>query len=259
MERRVAIHIPFHRWEVTRGGTWAGLMQDRAWWEARAPIFLDYTLKSLRAQTREDFDVVCTFRVCDVATWANPCVRVARDWGCKLLVKEYMDWKYPVAPNHHDFFCKEYRDYDWLVLAQLESDDCYASDVVEMLYEMPLSDGLVFHFDEGYAYDPGDGRLCEYGIADWPEAFFGYCYSRDARRGPRIMGEYRQQWGHDFYHYAAPKAPNSVEMPKGRFMQLMHTHNASSGWNCKHTTKRIQRWIEDDTERAKIMARFGIG
>jgi len=258
-DRRVVVHIPCHRQEVAvRLPAGRLTMDSPLWWERRAEVFERVTLPSLLNQRCRDFDVVLTVR--DVDNDAdNPLLRLAEEAGFEVCVRPYEQWRYPLAPNHYEWFVERYRDVcDWLMLVQLESDDAYEEGVVQLLYDMGVRDGLVFYFDVGYAYGLEDGRLCRYGIRNLPEAFFGCVYGPRALQSAEAFREYRRQWRHDFFHYNAPRAPRSRRMPEGMFLQTVHGANSTSSWRNKPTARRVIEWITDEGERRDILARFGI-
>lgn len=258
MDRRVLIYVPCHRQEVAERAPKGSItMLDPRWWELRADVFRRLVLPSLDAQTCQDFDVVLTVRDVD-NNGDNQLLRVAEEAGCKTCVRPYEPYRYSVAPNQYSWFIDKYGGkVDWLVVAQLDSDDMYARDVVQMLYDMPLRDGTVFYFDVGYAYGFHDHRLCRYGIRHFPGPFYGWVCGPKALQSVDAFTAYRREWQQEIFHYEAPKCPRPRRMPENKCMQVMHLTNASSGWRDKHTRKRISEWIEDEEERQAILAEFG--
>jgi hypothetical protein len=258
MDVRLCVHIPMHRYEVTRAGRWyARLMGNPAWCRERAEILDRYTLPSLERQTHRDFDVLITLQR-EQGRRNAPIKAVAKAHGCDVLVRPYMTWEYPLAPNHHAYLCARYGALDWLILLHLDSDDCYAEDVVKLLLAEPLSEGLMMWFAWGFLYSLKDGRMARFGSDTGPQPFWAEVYSRAALTDAGTLMAYRYKWRMECYHSEVARSPNNRRLThRGRFCQLIHGANATTAWADPNTAKKVGEFL--DEERKRIALRhFGI-
>jgi hypothetical protein len=247
-----------HRWEVTRGGQWTGLMEDPGWWAARAPVLRDITLNSLRRQTDQDFDVIISMRTWDyVAT--NPCVQVGRAAGVRWILAPYMHWQYPLAPNQLPDLCEWYGGAHWLALVHLDSDDCYRADTVEKVRQITPSAGLMAWWAQGFLYSPKTGHLAHFGNNRGPRPFWVEFYNRAALRTPQHMRAYRARWGYECYHSQVGRAPNNLKLPwPGMFCQIIHGANAETAWVNPNIAKNVHKTVTESVEKASILRGFGL-
>ena len=258
----IAVHIPFHRWEVTRGGKWAARMMDNpGWWADRAVIFRDWTMRSLQAQTDQDFEVVVSFRDQDY-TVNNPAVRVCDKHEREhmlYLLRPYQPWQYHIAPNQADFFCDTYGGSDeWLAILTMDSDDCYERSVVERIRQIEPREGLCCWFGYGYLYGIADGKMALFGSAVGPPPFFCKFYPPSALASPEAFNAYRQEWGFNCYHHETSRRKVNQQLPDNHILQTIHGANATTTWDDPHTTKHIKEWVTDDAEKQAILAKFGV-
>ena len=251
---RVAFHIPFHRMEVPSAGTY---MPDPAWWAHRAAIFQKYTLPSLRAQTDQDFDIVASFRDVD-AVETNPVFTLCRREGIHTLVRPYMTWQYPIAPNQHDWFCKRYRSAHWLLVAHLDSDDCWARGAVQCFRaQRPLEAGLMMWAGFGWAYGDRDGKMAWFGSNTGPPPFFVEAYPRAALQSVGAFAKYRAESRFECYHHQVTRVKRTMRLPDGLFMQVIHGRNSSLAWTNHWHARRVVRWIQSEHEKRDVLSTFG--
>jgi len=258
----IAVHIPFHRWEVTRGGRWAGrMMGNPDWWERRAPIFRDWTLRSLDAQTDQDFEIVASFRDIDYSQ-DNPVVRVCADehrLSIHYLVRPYEPWQYHIAPNQASSFCTFFGGSDeWLAILTMDSDDCYEQTVVDRIRRTEPENGLCCWFPYGYLYGIEDGKMATFGSRVGPPPFFCKFYPPDSLKSPEAFNAYRKKWGLNCYHHQTSRRRVNAAMPDNLILQTIHGANATTGWADPHTTKHIKKWVSGDAEKQSILAEFGV-
>lgn len=255
---RVAVHIPMHRWEVTRDGAWTGLMENADWWAARAPVLRDITLNSLKHQTDKEFDVVISLREQDYHP-DNPVVAVGDEAGVRWLVQPYMPWQYPVAPNQADAFCDWYGGARWLALMHLDSDDAYRRDAVAQVRAIEPAAGLMAWWAFGYLHEPASGRLAVYGSPKGPRPFWAEFYTKQALADPDAFRSYRARWGFERYHHQIGAAPNGRRLPEhGVFCQIIHEANAETAWANPNNAKNVRAEILDDAERRRILRQFSL-
>ncbi len=246
----IAVHIPFHRWEVTRGGKWAGrMMSSPQWWADRAVIFRDWTLKSLAAQTDQDFEVVVSFRSLDyrpgndvLTACLNYHAATIDQARARLITfgRPYQPWQYHIAPNQADFFCDTFGGTDeWLAILTMDSDDCYERTVVERIRAVKPRAGLCCWFAKGFLYGITDGRMARFGSVKGPPPFFCKFYSPESLSSPARFNAYRTSWGLNCYHHETSRRKVNEPMPDWLFLQTIHGANATTAWTDPHTTKHI--------------------
>ncbi len=259
----IAVHIPFHSWVVTRGGKRAhSMISSPQLWVGRAVICRDRTLKSLSAQTDQNFSIILSFRQHDSQGSLNPVVDVCRQHpGNQIiqLVRPYQEWQYHIAPNQADSFCENFGGKDeWLAILTMDSDDCYRRTVVEQIREIEPRDGLCCWFSHGYLYGIADGKMAWFGSTVGPPPFFCKFYPPAALASPEAFNAYRREWGLNCYHHELSRRKVHHQMPDNNILQTIHGANATTGWNDPHTTKHIKEWVTLIAEKAKILESFGV-
>ncbi len=265
----IAVHIPFHRWEVTRGGKWAARMMDSPqWWSDRAAIFRDWTLRSLLAQTDQDFKIVVSFRLQDYRPGNAAVLACVNYTGASIdhprprlisFARRYQDWQYHIAPNQADFFCKAFGGTgEWLAILTVDSDDCYERTVVEQIRQVQPREGLCCWFAYGYLYGIDDGRLARFGSVKGPPPFFCKFYPPMALTTPEAFNAYRQKWGLNCYHHETSRLKVNERMPDRLFMQTIHAANATTNWTHRHTTSHVGGDVTLIAEKAKTLESFGV-
>lgn len=256
-KRQIVFYIPFHRWEVTRGGKWKGLMESPEWWQGRLPMFRDWCVRSLRAQTDQRFDIVVTMRDQDATDKNNPIIKVLPELGCNRLVRPYMPWQYHIAPNQADYFSILYRGCEWLVIITLDSDDCYQRETVEYVRQLDISEGMCGYFAYGYKYSVLDHKMCWYGSAGSPPPFFLHVYTREALTSAKAFAAYRKHWKFDSYHHKMSRTRNPRRLRDGMFLQTIHGANTENKWSNKAVQRKIEHWISGDDKKAEVLRSFG--
>lgn len=207
------------------------------WIENRLDIFYQFTLKSIKAQTNQNFEMYL------------------KSMGESLpIIHHYVQERGGLPSNvHFDVWsrCKEaiitgLEAYDKLYLVRLDSDDMYRNDWIQRLYDFsPKSETEVLISQNGYIYDSHDGTLATYYRKSPP--FYVNLY--DAK--DYIEGTIRvNQGGHrniiKNYCYEVIEGHN--------FMVTLHGRNTSSNRNLIEE----DRIIEVETEKKKIMRAFGL-
>lgn len=134
-----------------------GFTEDRftkEWIDTRIGIFMNFTLKSLKIQTNQDFLAL---------------VRYHEDTAdiVKNVIYQYEE----LPPNIRFVDGKEFAKaiidniigYDYLYLVRLDSDDLYHKTYIQQLHEYtPKEDTKVLINQNGYLYDSVNNRIAEY-------------------------------------------------------------------------------------------------
>ncbi|WP_054739950.1 glycosyltransferase [Cellulosilyticum ruminicola] len=126
----------------------------KEWIDERIGIFEKYTLKSMKAQTNQNFEV---YLCCDKTTMP--------------IINECLAKRLPLPPNIHfdttysnsKAVMKDINNYDYLYHIRLDSDNLYHKDFIQKLYDYkPKKDTQVIITQNGYMYDGTDDRLATY-------------------------------------------------------------------------------------------------
>lgn len=147
--RKIVVRINFNNYTRTQE------CLTKEWIDNRISIFMNYTLKSLKSQTNQDFKVLVLY---------NPVT--------ESLVRQAIDC-YEVLPANVEFiierqFVKKVIEYiegsDELYLVSLESDDMYQRDFMQKMHDYTLKhvDNVIIICPYGYMYDSVHNRLVKF-------------------------------------------------------------------------------------------------
>lgn len=209
MDRRIIISISFN----TIGFSDSRRSED--WIRDRLEIFQNYTLKSLRHQNNQDF---ITFVEYDKST--EP-----------FIFSELK--KYQPLPANVIFvdsatphICREIRNYKYLYLVRLDSDDMFCKTFISQLHAYkPKKDTLALINQEGFIYDAVNKRLGEY-YDDSPPFYTLIYKTEDYLKGIR----YKLPNG----HLDVIKLPHEI-LPKNNYLVTVHSKNTTTIFNSYHT------------------------
>ena len=134
------------------------------WITHRMEIFMNYTCKSLRTQTNQDFETIILY-----------------DPLSEELIVKALDQYPPLPPNMHFMpkraglnYTKEILDsYDHVCFTKLDSDNMYHQSYMQFLHDyMPKDESTFLAFSKGYVYNASTGDLAVY------TAYHEYFYTR---------------------------------------------------------------------------------
>ncbi|MCM1989301.1 glycosyltransferase family A protein [Oceanirhabdus seepicola] len=178
----------------------------KEWIENRIDIFMNYTLKSLKNQTNQNF-----------------LARVIYHHSTEKIVKQTLA-KYDELPNNVKFLTrKQYnqdileviKGHDYLYFVRLDSDDMYHKSYIQKLHDyQPKKETKALINQKGYVYDSINNRLIEFFHKSPP--FFTFIFKvEEFLSGVRW---YKTEHGHT----GVIKLPH--EILQGR-NYIFHAHN----------------------------------
>lgn len=124
------------------------------WIENRINIFMNYTLKSLKGQTNQNFLALLQY-----------------DDRSKILIKKELE-KYENLPRNVKFVTKEefnnivaekIKNYDLLYMVRLDCDDMYHKTFIQQLFDLNIPEGTQAIINQrGYIYDSIRNLIAEF-------------------------------------------------------------------------------------------------
>lgn len=206
----------------------------REWISYRLKIFMNYTCKSLRKQTNQDF-LAC----------------IAYDPVSEAIVQEELA-KYEKLPSNIIFTTNLYRNivgaingYDLFYYVRLDSDDMYAIDFVQQLHDWEYKEGnQILINQKGYIYEASTKRLGHFFNESPP--FFTFVYKVEDYLAGKL---YRLEKG----HVGAIKLNHEI-LKEENFMVNIHEQNSGT----KFDTRRFGELIINEEEKKRIFTRFGM-
>lgn len=124
------------------------------WIEHRMTIFMNYTFKSLKCQTNQDFETIILY-----------------DLLSEELIHQAINTYVPLPSNMHfmpkreglKYIKKSLKSYDYLCFTKLDSDNMYHASYMEFLHNYtPKEESDFLAFSKGYAFNALTGELATY-------------------------------------------------------------------------------------------------
>lgn len=220
---------------------------SREWIEYRMKIFMNFTCKSLKKQTNQDFTALYVY-----------------EDNTENLIEHELS-KYPTLPPNIKFIKKSQyttiissltQGYDELYLTRLDSDDMYHKDFIQKLHDFnpkPQTQALLCQY--GYIYDSVNNRLAEYYHSMFTYYTFIYRFNDETDKFSNLNVT---PWDLlvNFSHAEIIKY-NYEPIPDRNFLFNIHSLNTDSfyaiyDWGfC-----RVEREIHDAIEIKKIIKNF---
>ena len=200
--------------------------QDDAWIEDRARHWLAYTLPSILAQDREEFEywLLCNPDGRERTEALASCVR---DERVRLVYTDELRARTLALPRS-----------ERILATRLDSDDLYAPGVARQLAQS-RERAEFFQFNRGYACDLRTGE-----VRHWPahsSPFYSHSYGEELRG--------REHWNEPNHTTVRPRAH---ELDPGQFLVSLHGRNSSSAI-------RMGRGRLTGEEALAALRRFGLG
>lgn len=207
---------------------------SKEWIEKRLRVFNKFTLQSLKLQTNQNFTALIIYN----------------DKSKDIIERELK--KYDKLPkniifvsesNYNDKITKCIKNYDYLYLVRLDSDDMYHKSFIQKLYDYKPKKGTIALINQdGYIYDSINKRLKKYHHYSPP--FYTLIYKvKDYIK----KGDYNIPGGH----------PNVIKLPHetingNNFMVTIHSKNTSTKF--RHKDEKII--YEKDSSYKNILKDF---
>lgn len=208
----------------------------KEWIENRLDIFERFTLKSIKIQTNQDFDV---YLQCDKASMST--------------INECLSAREPLPANVHfenrsvcqKEILKGLDQYEYLYWVRLDSDNLYHKDFIDKLHQYsPKEETEVLISQNGYIYDGCEGTLASYYQPSPP--FYAYIYKAENY----IKGDrYNTPGGH-----GSVIKLHQYELIEGNnYIVTLH------GKNVSNDRRLINReLIIEGSKRGTILSEFGL-
>jgi hypothetical protein len=233
MNKKIIIQITFNV-----GGFILKNEMDEEWIKYRLKIFNDYTLKSLKAQTNQDFIVL--FR--------------CRDNTIPFIKKEIEDIPnnvFIVGGDEYKIKINELiKNYNYLYLVRMDSDDMFEKHYIDILYNYnpnPETEVLISQYC--YRYDITQKRLASYFYLSPPSYTLIY-KTIEYERGKR----YRFKGGHGKVILLEHEIISGIN-----YMVTIHDKNHVSTFDGDEGGRK-KEWneIKDKNKIKNILNDFGI-
>jgi hypothetical protein len=258
---KLVVLIKFNRTDLHLGGTYPTGMRFRKtlarkeWWDNRLKILKDVVFPSLKQQTFQDFDIVAPFTTDIDRKLSHELIEYLKSEGVFVCwdnrkLKDY------VEPE--DFLRKKYYGkVDNVILLNLDSDDVYHKTAFEELMKVPVVEGQVCIFRNGYVYDKPTNRLAIYEGKPVAPPFFAFTFSNESLKDKRNWVGYRNKYNLWVEHPSLAKCKIKYEMPDGLFCYYFHEYNVTSSWENPHHKSKIKELITGDMKN-RILEDMGI-
>lgn len=206
------------------------------WNKVRIKMFVNYTLKSLKAQVNQDFITLVKCRDDMINFIMGEINKITTLPDNVIFIR---------ASKEMAYLKKAITGYKYFYYVRLDSDDMYHKTYINMLHEYrPKKDTQALINQKGYIYDLISKRMAKFGYESPP--YFVLVYkTEDYLKG---------------FNYPLPEGHGSAKRLKyealgeNNFMTVLHTHNKSSSF--EHLARFIGKMIETDKE--SILKEFGI-
>ena len=234
MNKKVIIQIPFN----VQGFNKKNELDDK-WIRYRLMLFVNYNLKSLKAQTNQHFTALLRCRDETI-----PRIK-------ELISKELPENVQIVRVQEYKEKVKELiKDYNYLYLVRMDSDDLYVNAFVDTIQNYsPNPETEVLISQDCYTYDINQKRLA-YFFYHSPQSYVLIYKTIEYNRGKR----YYLKNGHGGAWLLKHELILGVN-----YMDTVHQRNDSSYFEGKTGGKK--RWCEIQIKEdiAEILNNFGIG
>jgi len=233
MNKKVIIQIPFNVQGFNKKNE-----LDKKWIRYRLMLFVNYNLKSLKAQTNQHFTAL--FRCRD-----KTIPYIKKEIGGKLPENVLI-----VGVNEYQKKIKELiKDYNYLYLVRMDSDDLYVNLFVDTIQNYnPKPETEVLISQDCYTYDIIQKKLA-YFWYNSPQSFILIYKTKDYNQGKR----YYLKNGH-----GGAILLNHEFITGVNYMDTVHGRNDSSYFEGKKGGKKRWSEIEDKDDIEEILNNFGI-
>lgn len=213
----------------------------KEWWDNRLKILKDVVMPSLRQQTFQDFDIVAPFTTDISRKLCKKLIDYLKKQGVSIWwddrkLKDY------VEPEEY-LRKKYYGKVDNLILINLDSDDVYHKKAFEELMKVPVRDGQIYIFRNGYVYDEPTDRLAIYKGEPSPPPFFAFTFTNDSLKDSKSWKEYRDKYNLWVEHPKLDKCKVKYEMIDDLYCYYFHKYNVTSSWDNPHHFMKIGKLI----------------
>ena len=233
MNKKVIIQIPFN----VQGFNKKNELDDK-WIRYRLMLFVNYNLKSLKAQTNQHFTALLRCRDETI-----PRIK-------QLISKELPENVLIVGIKEYKKKIKELiEDYNYLYLTRMDSDDLYVNTFVDTIQNYsPKPKTKVLISQNCYTYDINQNRLA-YFFYHSPQSYVLIYKTKEYNKGKR----YYLKNGHGGAWLLEHELISGVN-----YMDTVHKRNDSSYFEGKTGGKKRWSEIESKENIKEVLNDFGI-
>lgn len=243
---KIIFSIPFTG-KTPYGNGFSG--QD--WYDYRANIFKDYTLKSLMNQTDKDFIIWAHFRPEEEA---NPTTKIIENaleesgldyiltFNGPIIMEDRATWHNVDLIERAEKSLKKLEpiEDEWVVEISLDSDDMVFNRLVEIIKTKEMRTRGAFFMKRGFMYDSENKRM-----ASWNNPFsmsvYAITYPTNIFLDAKKHFIYQRGFNS---HEQIPKLFNAEQLPDGMYCVLTHGKNISTVW--EHEYREQEFYYEDE-------------
>jgi len=234
------------------GWRWKQTLSKPAWWEKRAKIIEKYTLKSLKNQSNQDFEIWCPF-LPETLKDAVPMLEVLLKHNCQTTVDP--DGSLCRLIDGH---------FDYLIQTWIDSDDMFRYDALQEIRDQELSPGLAMLYRQGHVLETSTGKIFRFSCPKNPPSMFSLVYTKNSLRNIQTLKEYQYKWRfwekkHSYLiHHRLKFCPNKIFLHNNRFLATMTEANTSKKRGNQHAENHIGQEVKDQITKNNILEKYGI-
>lgn len=209
---------------------------SQIWYEFRAGIFKEYTLKSLINQTDKDFLLWLQFRPQEIDNKTTQNIRNSLNkskieyvmtFNGPIMMEDKATWHNKNLIERASKSLKELEPIkeDYVIEVGLDSDDMVHKKFIELLKDSVPKKHGAYYMKRGFVYSI-DGKL-----ADWinPESMSIYAITYPTKIFLDAEKHFEHQRGFNT-HEQIPKLFDAELLPDGMFCSTIHGTNISTVW-----------------------------
>jgi hypothetical protein len=249
---------------------WGDGFKSQEWFDRRADIYIEYTLKCLEKQTDKDFLIWLQFRPEEES---NPTTKKIEDALKKTGLQYILTFNSPIMMEDraiwHNIDLKERTEKsmkvleplikeDWVCEVNLDSDDMVSHDFTEVLKSKTPFEGQAFNLQKGYMMEIGEVTR----LAEWNNpismSIYAIVYPTKVFLDPKEHWLYQrgninsQALTSLNSHEQIPQIFKSELLPDGMFCCLYNHWNISTLWNHPFRGQEIY----SQTDKNNIINKF---
>ncbi len=149
MRKKIIVQIRFNTSDHQAN---QGKRFTKEWIDYRISIFMKYTLQSLKIQTNQDFITLVRYES-TTEDIIREALRHYEELPNNILFIRNNEYK--------KYIKNSIKEYDWLYLARIDSDDMYHKSFIQQLHDYNhKEDTVVLINQKGYIYDSLHNKMC---------------------------------------------------------------------------------------------------
>jgi Putative rhamnosyl transferase len=219
--------------------------QTQEWFDFRAEIFKDFTLKSLENQTDKDFLLWLQFKATDEDNSTVEKIKEALDksglqykmtFQSPIMMEDKATWHNEDLIERAEKSLKQLEPIkeDYVIEVGLDSDDMVHKTFVEILKGKEWSERKAFYMHKGYAYSI-DGRMSKWNNR-FSMSIYAIMYPTEIFLDAKKHFEYQEGFNS---HEQIPIKFLAELLPDGLYCSVIHGTNISTVWGHPYQGEEI--------------------